>query len=169
LENKSDLATGYHMYAYPICNPSGFARGTRRNAVGQDLSEHVWNGSEQPEAYYLEREMGVHHFHGVISLDSDDNPSPSFFFSGGQDSTLRASLASSSMPVSQSFPAESKPKNGNAAGFLAQTDELRPLPFEINIEIPRRDPRETQIATAVNALRSILGSYRSVLAIQQDL
>lgn len=169
LEGGPGLATGYHIYTYPICNPSGFASGTRRNAAGHDLTTHFWNGSNQPEAYYLEREMGVHHFHGMISLDSSDNPSPSFFFSGGQNSTLRASLASSSMPVSRSFPAESKPKDGNAAGFLARTDELRPVPFEINMEIPGRDPRETQIATAVNALRSILDSYRSLLAIQQDL
>ena len=169
LESKPDIATGYHIYAYPICNPSGFASGKRHNAAGQDLTAHFWNGSDQPEAYYLEREMGVHHFHGVISLDSGDNSSPSFFFSGGQNSTLRVSLASSSMPVSQSFPADSKSQNSNAAGFLARTAELRPAPFEINIEIPRRDPRETQITTAVNALRSILDSYRCVLAIQQNL
>lgn len=91
LESKSDVATGYHIYAYPICNPSGFASGKRHNAAGQDLTAHFWNGSDQPEAYYLEREMGVHHFHGVISLDSGDNSSPSFFFSGGQNSTLRVS------------------------------------------------------------------------------
>jgi murein peptide amidase A len=169
LEAKSDLATGYHLYTYPICNPSGFASGTRRNAAGHDLTTHFWNGSDQPEAYYLEREMGVHHFHGVISLRAGENPAPRFFFSGGQNSTLLTSLASSSMPASQLFPAESKPKGGNAAGFLARTDELRPVPFEVNIEIPRRNPRETQVTTAVNALRSILDSYRSELAIQQDL
>ena len=39
----------------------------------------------------------------------------------------------------------------------------------VRFEIPPRHPRETQIATAVNALRPILDSYRFVLAIQQDL
>jgi murein peptide amidase A len=169
LEAKPDLAAGYHIYTYPICNPTGFACGTRRNGAGRDLTAHFWNGSNQPEAYYLEREMGVHHFHVVISLIGGDTPTPRFYFSGGQNSTLRAALASASIPVSQSFAAGLKSEDGNVAGFLARTDELRPVPFEINIETPRREPRANQVAAAVNALRSILDSYRSVMAIQQNL
>jgi hypothetical protein len=44
--------------------------GTRCNAAGHDLSAHFWNGSDQPEAYYLEREMGVHLFQGVILIEA---------------------------------------------------------------------------------------------------
>jgi hypothetical protein len=169
LEAKSDLAAGYHIYTYPICNPSGFAEGTRRNGAMRDLTAHFWNGSNQPEAYYLEREMGVHHFHGVISLSSGDTSTPRFFFSGGQNSTLRTAMTSASIPVSQSFAGDLESKNGNAAGFLTRTDELRPVPFEINIETPRREPTTTQTAIAVNALKSILDSYRSAMAFQQNL
>ena len=181
LESHPALAAGYHIYTYPICNPSGFAAGSRRNAAGHDLTAHFWNGSDQPEAYYLEREIGVHHFHGVISLGSTHHPNPRFFFSGGQNSTLRSSLASSSIPATQIFLAEEQPENtggtallaqtpeSSATGFLTETDELRPTPFEINFQIPRRAPRQTQIDGAANALKSILDSYRTVLAIRQNI
>jgi murein peptide amidase A len=169
LEAKTDLAAGYHIYLYPICNLSGFARGTRRNGAGRDLTAHFWNGSNQPEAYYIEREMGVHHFHGVISLSSGDTPTPRFFFSGGQNSTLRTMLASASMPINQSFAADMESKTGNVPGFLTRTDELRPVPFEINIETPRQESQAAQTVIAVNALRSILDSYRSAMAFQQNL
>lgn len=169
LESHPDLARGYHIFAYPICNPSGFARRTRCNATGHDLTAHFWNGSDQPEAYFLEREMGVHRFHGVILLEAGDQPNARFFFTGGKHSTLRNSLVSPSMPADQIFVAEQKPNHAPVKGFLTNTNELRPQPFEIDIEIPRTEPREKQIIATVNALDSILDSYRSVLALQQNL
>jgi murein peptide amidase A len=177
LESHPELAAGYHIYAYPICNPSGFAAHTRHNAAGQDLTKHFWRGSNQPEAYYLEREIGVHYFQGVISLGGTDDHTPRFFFGGGRDSILRAALASPAMLASRMFLSEASHKSGaysnqpasDAAGFLTRTDELRPAPFEINFEIPRQAPRRTQIVCTVNALKSILDSYRTVLAIQQNI
>lgn len=181
LESHPVLASGYHIYAYPICNPSGLAAGSRHKAAGQDLTAHFWRGSNQPEAYYLEREMGVHRFQGVISLGSADILDPRFFFNGGRNSILRAALASPAMLASRMFVADAPPENtvssalfpkepqSDAAGFLTCTDELRPMPFEINFEILRQSPRRTQIVWTVNALKSILDSYRTVLAIQQNI
>jgi murein peptide amidase A len=181
LENYPELTTGYHIYAYPVCNPSGFAAGTRHNAAGQDLAAHFWRGSDQPEAYYLEREIGVHHFQGVISLGSADIQNPRFFFNGGVDSILRGALASPAMLANRLFLAEAQPARvpgsdefpreprSDMAGFLTRTDELRPMPFEINFEIPRKAPRRTQIVWTLNALKSILDSYRSVVAIRQNI
>jgi hypothetical protein len=181
LESRPELAAGYHLYAYPICNPSGFAAGTRRNAAGQDLTAHFWRGSDQPEVYYLERELGVHCFQGVISLGSADIDNPRFFFNGGRNSILRSALASPAMLASRLFLADAPLQNtgssdlvpaepkSDAAGFLTRTDELRPMPFEINFEIPRQAPRRTQVIWTVDALKSILDSYRTVLAIQQNI
>jgi murein peptide amidase A len=169
LESHPDLAKGYHIFAYPICNPSGFARGIRCNAAGHDLTSHFWNGSDQPEAYYLERELGVHRFHGVIVLEAGDQSNLRFFVTGGKNSTLRNSLASPFVPADQIFVADASPSPATAKGFLTMTNELRPVPFEIDIEIPRAAPKEKKIIVTINALDSILDSYRSVIAIQQNL
>jgi murein peptide amidase A len=169
LESRPDLAKGYHIFVYPICNPSGFARGIRCNAAGHDLTSQFWNGSNQSEAYFLERELGVRRFHGIILLEAGDQPKPRFFFTGGKNSTLRNSLASTFVPADQIFVAEPNSNPATPKGFLTMTNELRPPPFEIDIEIPRTELRERQIMATVNALDSILDSYRSVLAIQQNL
>jgi hypothetical protein len=181
LESNPGPASGYHIYAYPICNPSGLAADTRHNAAGQDLAAHLWRGSNQPEAYYLEREMGVHLFQGVISLGGTDDDQPRFLFSGGRNSILRAALASAAMPAARLFLADAPPENAvssavfreqqvsQATGFLTGTNELRPVPFEINFEIPRQAPEQTQIVWMANALKSILDSYRTVLAIRQNI
>jgi hypothetical protein len=144
------------------------------------LTKHFWRGSDQPEAYYLEREIGVHQFHGVISLGATDDHNPHFSFAGGRESILRAALVSPAIlasrmylknepPVNADSALASKPPESDAAGFLTRTDELRPAPFEINFEIPRQAPRRTQIVCTVNALKSILDSYRTVLAFQQNI
>jgi hypothetical protein len=59
LEVAPQVARGFHIYAYPICNPIRFAARTRSNAAGDDLAGQFWSGSSQPEVYYLERELGV--------------------------------------------------------------------------------------------------------------
>jgi murein peptide amidase A len=181
LEDSPNLASGYHIYAYPICNPSGLAVGRRHNAAGQDLTAHFWRGSNQPEVYYLEREMGVHLFQGVISLRGTEDDQPRFLFSGGRDSILRAALASPAMPASCMLLADAPPEYtvssammpkqpaSRPTGFLTDTNELHPVPFEINIEIPRQAPQRTQIIWMVNALKSLLDSYRTVLAIRQNI
>ena len=180
LENDSDYSRDYHIYTYPICNPSGLASGTAQNAAGHDLAGHFWRGSNQPEAYYLEREMGVHQFQGVISLGGTDDDNPRFLFSGGPHSILRAAMASPSLLPARMFLADTQSKDlvsgalvqdstDSAAGFLTRTNELRAMPFEINFEIPRLAPEKTQIVWMVNALVSILDSYRAVQSFQQNI
>jgi hypothetical protein len=75
LQRAPETARGYHVYAYPVCNPAGFVARTRGNASGEDVSRHFWHGSSQPEGYYLERELGVLRFQGVISLQTEDRSS----------------------------------------------------------------------------------------------
>src|SRR5882757_3018490 len=62
LEMTPQTARNYHIYAYPICNPSGLVNQTRHNTSGKNLSKEFWHNSLEPEIYYLEREMGVLHF-----------------------------------------------------------------------------------------------------------
>ncbi len=73
LTSAAECARGFHLNFYPVCNPSGFSIGTRNNHVGIDLTREFWRGSSQNEVYYLEREIGVHGFHGVVSLHTAKN------------------------------------------------------------------------------------------------
>jgi hypothetical protein len=52
---------------------------------------------------------------------------------------------------------------------LTVTEELAPAPFELHIGIPKPAPRPSQIYGTVGALKSILDSYRGLLAIGQNL
>ena len=179
LEAAPQAARGFHIYAYPICNPFGFAARTRGNADGEDLAGEFWNGSSQPEVYYLERELGVLRFHGVISLQAQ-NHSGGFLVDTKSDILNRA-LAQPAIQSAQRFMpgsiliTESDTASLRASpkpslpDFLTVTDELIPAPFELHVGIPKLAPRPSQIRGAVGALKSILDTYRSLLAIAQNL
>lgn len=179
LESAPQVARGCHIYAYPICNPAGFAARIRGSAAGENLAGHFWRGSTQPEVYYLEREMGVLKFHGVISLQTRTD-SADFLINTNSD-VLKQALARPAMQATRRFlpgrVAKSEQDTGliqevpeaSPPDFLAATEELNPAPFELHIGIPEHAPRPSQIHGTVGALRSILDSYRNLLAIGQNL
>jgi hypothetical protein len=179
LEATPQAARGFHIYAYPVCNPIGFAARTRGNAAGADLAGQFWSRSSQPEVYYLEREMGVLRFHGVISLQTR-NHSGGFLVDTTSDILNRA-LAQPAILATQRFlPGDILKTESDAASlhsptkatmpdFLTLADELKPSPFELHIGIPKHVPRPSQIHGTMGALKSILDSYRSLLSIGQNL
>lgn len=170
LERWPELARGYHIYAYPIANPTGFAAGTARNAQGVDLAQQFWNKSTQPEVYYLERELGALRFHGVVTIQS-----------GAEGSVFRVQTPSAILatavgdPVARAaqrwLPSGSNPStdDGVAPFYLTKTDELNPQPFEIALQLPRQVSRHAQIHSTVAALKTLLESYRSVISFGLNL
>jgi hypothetical protein len=179
LETAPQVARGFHIYAYPICNPIGFAARTRSNPVGEDLAGQFWSGSSQPEVYYLERELGVLRFHGVISLQTQNHSGG--FLVDTKSAVLNRALAQPAIQATQRFLPGSILKTESDIGslralpkpslpnFLTVTDELDPSPFELHIGIPKHAPQPSQIHGTVGALKSILDSYRSLLSIGQNL
>jgi len=179
LETAPQVARGFHIYAYPICNPIGFAARTRSNAAGDDLAGQFWSGSSQPEVYYLERELGVLRFHGVISLQTQNHSGG--FLVDTKSAILNRALAQPAIQATQRFLPGSILKTESDTGslhalpnaampdFLTITDELDPSPFELHIGIPKHAPQPSQIHGTVGALKSILDSYRSLLSIGQNL
>ena len=179
LEVAPQTARGFHIYAYPICNPLGFAARSRSNAAAEDLAGQFWSGSSQPEIYYLERELGVLRFHGVISLQTKNHSGG--FLVETKSTILNRALAQPAILTTQRFLPGSILKAESDAGsihalpnaslpdFLTVTEELNPAPFELHIGIPKHAPRPSQIHGTVGALKSILDSYRSLLAIGQNL
>jgi len=179
LEVNPQAARGFHLYVYPICNPVGFAGRTQSKSADEDLTGQFWSGSSRPEVYYLERELGVLRFHGVISLQTQ-NHSGSFLVDSKSDILNRA-LAQPAIQAAERFLPGGILKRESDAGplhaltkasfpdFLTVTDELNPAPFELHIGTPKPAPRPSQIHGTVGALKSILDSYRSLLAIGQNL
>jgi len=179
LEAVPQVARNYHIHAYPICNPVDFAARTQGNAAGEDLAQQFWSRSSRPEVYYLERELGVLRFHGVISL-LPANQSEGFLVET-KSAVLDRALAQPAMQATQRFlpgnmankePLTGLPRalpNAEMRDFLTATEELNPPPFELHIGIPKQSPQPSQIHGIIGALKSILDSYRNLLSIGQNL
>jgi len=54
LEKNPELAKGYALFIYPLCNPTGFEDNTRHSRAGVDLNREFWIESSQPEVSALE-------------------------------------------------------------------------------------------------------------------
>lgn len=179
LETSPQIARGFHIYAYPICNPTGFVAGTRLNLSGEDLAEHFWRGSSQPEIYYLEREMGVLRFQGVVSLRTEKQGN-SFNLNVSSDILNRALVPPAIRATEKFLTGRAAETGGHAAthgnlpasarpNFLTDTDELKPAPFELHIGLPGKASQPARVHGTVAALKSVLDSYRSLVSISQNI
>ena len=179
LDDDPALAQGYELFAYPVCNPSGFEDRTRHSRARLDLNREFWRGSKQPEVYLLERELGVQRFAGLVALHSDDTCDGAYAYVRG--ATLTEALAKPALaaaaaflPLATStvidgFPARDGLISECYEGVLSNPAELHPLPFEIIFETPQGTPVAAQTAGAMAALAAILREYRQFLAYGQDL
>ena len=167
---------GYQIFVYPVVNPTGFEDGTHTTRRGHDLLRELWNGSRQPEAYYVERELGVLQFHGIIHLRS--NAENNVLDARVASRVLRSALVEPALKAASKFlptakgekiiPAATVGRNRYEEG-LGNPAELKPAPFEITLETPRKAPPELQAKAAVAALNSIIEEYRPFLATRQNI
>ena len=179
LDDEPMLAQGYELYAYPVCNPSGLEDATRHSRAGRDLNREFWRGSTEPEVYFLERELGVHQFAGLVALHSDDTTDGAYAFVRG--ATLTEALAKPALTAAarflplahgeiiDGFPAQGSLISHCYEGVLSNPAELHPLPFEIIFETPQTYPVPQQTAGATAALGAILREYRQFIAYGQNL
>jgi murein peptide amidase A len=179
LDLHPERARGCQIFVYPICNPTGFEDGTSLTRSGHDLQRELWNGSRQPEAYYLGRELGVLQFHGVVNLRSVMESNGIYFHISS--ATLREALVEPALESAGKI----LPRDKNREGMriirtatdgpnryewgLSNPAELNPAPFEITLETPRKAPPELQSRAMVAALNRIIDEYRPFLATQQHI
>lgn len=180
LLKEPERARGYQIYVYPVCNPTGVEAHTRHSHADKDLNREFWKGSREPEVYYLERELGVLLFQGVIALHADDTTSGVYAYVRG--ATLTDALARPAIEAAEAFlprAAEGIIDGFRAKdaliheqcfdGVLSNPAELKPAPFELIFETPQEEPFELQVQAAVAALDRILVEYRPFLAFGQNL
>ena len=129
--------------------------------------------------YFLERELGVLQFAGLVALHSDDTTHGAYAFVRG--ATLTEALAKPALaaaarflPVARGAVIDGFPARGGLIsecyeGVLSNPAELGPLPFEIIFETPGKVLAARQTVAATAALLTILRQYRQFLAYGQDL
>jgi len=179
LDQRPELATGYCLFAYPVCNPSGFEDDTRCSRSGCDLNREFWTDSSEPEVRQLEHELCTRAFHGIVSLHSDDTSHGLYGFVRGATLTkhlLRPALDAAAQVLPRNFDEVIdgfSARNGiireSYPGVLGARPDTRPRPFEIILETPQAAPQYQQERAFVIALQTILTEYRKLLAYAPNL
>jgi murein peptide amidase A len=179
LGNQPDLAAGYDLVCYPVCNPTGFEDDTRYNRAGFDLNREFWRGSSQPEVVILEQELATQGFDGIVALHADDTSAGLYGYAHGR--VLNENLLVPALRASERV----LPRNRGGiidgfraadgiicecfTGVLAPPPAQKPRPFEIIFETPALARLEEQVAAAAIALETILTEYRGFIAYAADL
>jgi murein peptide amidase A len=179
LEAKPELATGYYLSIYPVCNPTGFEDGTRHSRNEKDLNREFWKNSSEPEVRLLQAELQSRSFQGLISLHTDDTSDGFYGFARGATLTknliepaLRAAeklLPRDERPIIDGFPARNGVIYHAYDGMLTAPPKIRPRPFEIILETPATPPEYLKELAFVAALQTILLEYNKFIAYAPNL
>ena len=179
LESKPELATGYYLSIYPICNPTGFEDSTRFSRRGKDLNREFWQNSAEPEVALLEAELQSRSFQGIISLHTDDTSDGFYGFVRGATLTqhlILPALAAAECylprdprPVIDGFSARNGVIRDCYHGVLSAPPKSRPRPFEIILESPSGPPEFVKSCAFVASLQTILIEYQKLMAYAPNL
>ena len=179
LEGNPEIARGFCLFLYPICNPTGFEDGTRHSRSGKDLNREFWRESREPEVRLLETEVWTHAFDGIITLHSDDTSPGLYGYVAG--AVLSQNLLEPALREAGRFLPRNDQRqiDGFAArdgiilqcfdGVLRAPADLQPPPFEITLETPQKTPVHLQVEAFAAALTTILEEYRCLMAIGQNI
>lgn len=179
LEARPELAAGYYLSCYPVCNPTGFEDGTRLARSGKDLNREFWKQSSEPEVRLLEAELVSRSFQGVIALHTDDTSDG--FYGVVRGATLAKHLIEPALQAAENLLARDRravidgfrARNGVIRdayeGMLSAPPKARPRPFEIILETPQQPPEYLKEAAYVASLQAILAEYRKFIAYAPNL
>ncbi|MGO8764593.1 MAG: succinylglutamate desuccinylase/aspartoacylase family protein [Limisphaerales bacterium] len=179
LESKPEIAAGYYLSFYPVCNPTGFEDATRFSRRGTDLNREFWKNSPEPEVRLLQAELVSRSFQGIIALHTDDTSAG--FYGIVRGATLTRHLIEPALRAAENFlPRDGRPViDGFAArngiirdcydGILSAPPKVRPRPFEIILETPQASPDYLKEYAFVVALETILTEYRKFIAYAPNL
>jgi murein peptide amidase A len=179
LEAKPELATGYCLSFYPVCNPTGFEDGTRFSRGGKDLNREFWRNSPEPEVRLLQAELVSRSFQGIIALHTDDTSDGFYGIVRGATLTkhlvepaLRAAeklLPRDERSIIDGFAARHGIIYDTFEGILSAPPKVRPRPFEIILETPAAPPAYMKETAFVAALQTILVEYQKFIAYAPNL
>lgn len=179
LEQNPDLAKGYCLLLYPVCNPTGFEDGTRQARGGKDLNREFWKNSQEPEIRLLETEIWTHAFDGIITLHSDDTSHGLYGYVAGailSENLLEPALREAERFLPRNdrqqidgFPAQNGIITRGYDGVLRAPPGAAHPPFEITLETPQKAPLHRQVEAFSAALQTVLTEFRYLMAIAQNI
>jgi protein MpaA len=179
LEKNPELAKGYCLFIYPVCNPTGFEDSTRHARSGRDLNREFWLDSNEPEVRLLETEIWTHAYDGIITLHTDDTSDGLYGYVAG--AILSENLLEPALREAEQFLPRNKQatidgfeaNNGVISqcfnGVLRAPKNMTRPPFEITLETPQKAPLHRQVEAFSVALQTILVEYRYLMAIAQNI
>jgi murein peptide amidase A len=179
LEKNPELAQGYAIFIYPVCNPTGFEDNSRFSRSGKDLNREFWTESLEPEVRWLETEIWTHAFHGIVTLHADDGSNGLYGYVNGavlSEHLLEPALRSAEAFLPRNkrrtidgFPARRGIIYSKYNGALRAPAGLQRPPFEITFETPQHAPLHLQVEALNAALQTILTEYRYLMAVAQNI
>lgn len=179
LESVPEVARGYSITVYPVCNPTGYEDNTRHSRRGRDLNREFWQNSGEPEVNLLEGELTSRLFDGIISLHTDDTSDGFYGYARGATLTKHLLLpalvaAEKVLPVNaretiDGFVARNGIISECYEGVLSAPLSASPRPFEIILETPQSPPTIVKDAAFVAALQTILIEYRKFIAYASNI
>ncbi len=169
LEGNPEISKGYALFFYPVCNPTGFEDNTSQSRRGKNLDQEFWRDSAEPEVRYLQSEIWMHAFDGIITLRSGRDGEG--FEGHAAGAILSQHLLEPALREAEQFlPRGGKVEIGaKDLGVLKSPARLRHPPFEITLKTPRTAPLHRQVDAFSVALQTILVEYRYLIAIAQNI
>jgi hypothetical protein len=144
-----------------------------------DLNREFWRGSLEPEVGFIERELLLNKFDGIISLHSDDTSEGLYGFVQGNTLTqhlLTPALAAAeaALPRNQAdridgFHAVNGIIHTCYDGILSSPPGQSPTPFEIILETPTHAPMTLQREAFVLSLTEIIREYRRLISFAANI
>jgi hypothetical protein len=167
LDSHAEVATGYCLFIYPVCNPTGFEDGTNQARGGRDLIGDFWKDSLHPEVRLLQTEILFHSFHGAIALRT--HAAINGFRGLARGATLTRHLVEPALQAAENFLPVDKGVESAGQGILSAPSGIRPRPFEIVLQSPLNAPEFLKECAFVTALHTILAEYRKFIAYARNL
>lgn len=179
LFRNPELARGYELFVYPVCNPTGFADDTRWSRNGLDLNREFWRDSSEAEVMLLERQLSNLEFDGLIALHADDTSEGLYGFINGHALTrhvLEPALARAEAVLPRNYDKSIDNFQANEGiiesgypGVLSAPPAQHPRPLEIVFETPQLAPLDKQVQAHCLALEEMLLRYRAVISEAQSI
>lgn len=179
LKAQPDRARGYALFIYPVCNPTGIEDGTRFSRRGRDLNREFWTGTAEPEVKFLESEIWMQAFHGIINLHTDDTSSGMYGYVNGtilSEYLLEPALRSAELFLPRNlqleidgFRAQKGMICDSYRGVLRAAPGIDQPPFELTLESPQKAPTHLQVDALVASILSVLDEFRQLTAIAANI